>query len=173
MKKAAFAAIAEALNHAGVAFITVGGIAVVEHGYGRNTYDVDLVIHLAPDSVMRAFGALAQIGYRPRVPITAEQFAQPEERLRLIEEKRMEVLNFWSDEHRETALDIFVSEPFDFVEEYAKAETREISPGLSVRIVTLGTLFEMKHAAGHPKNLADIDELSLLHGLPSSYDKPE
>lgn len=42
----------------------------------KNTYDVDLVIRLAPDVIMRAFSALAGIGYRPSVPITAEQFAQ-------------------------------------------------------------------------------------------------
>ena len=31
----------------------------------------------------------------------------------------------------------------------------------------------MKKAADRPKDLADIDELSLLHGLPSNYDKTE
>jgi hypothetical protein len=173
VKKADLEAIVQALSHANVAFIIVGGIAVIEHGYGRNTYDLDLVVRLSPDGVMKAFGALASIGYRPRVPITAEQFAQPEERRRLIEEKRMEVLNFWSDDHRETPLDVFVTEPFNFADEYAKTEIRELTPGLPVHIVSLATLLQMKKAAGRPKDLADIDELSLLHGLPSSYDKAE
>ena len=173
MRKTDFEAIVETLNRADVAFIVVGGIAVIEHGYGRNTYDVDLVIRLVPDSILRAFDALTTIGYTPRVPITAEEFAQPEQRRQLIEEKRMKVLNFWSDARRETPLDVFVAEPFDFAEEYLKAATRELSSGLSVRIVSLPTLFEMKKAAGRPQDLADIDELSLLHGLPSSYDKAD
>jgi len=173
VKKADFEAIVEALNGARVAFIVVGGIAVIEHGYGRNTYDVDLVIRLVPDSVARTFEALATIGYHPRVPITAEDFAQPERRRSLIEDKHMQVLNFWNDRRRETPLDVFVSEPFDFDQEFGKAETRELSPGLLVRIVSLSTLFEMKKAAGRPKDLADIDELSLLHGLPSSYDQAD
>jgi hypothetical protein len=42
-----------------------------------------------------------------------------------------------------------------------------------VRIVSLPTLLQMKKSAGRPKDLADIDELSLLHGLPSSYDKAD
>jgi hypothetical protein len=173
LKKEDFKAIAVALTVADVPFITVGGIAVNEHGYGRNTFDVDLVIGLTPAAVLRAFSALEQIGYRPRVPVTAQEFSQPEERARLIEEKGMKVLNFWSERHPETPLDIFVTEPFDFAKEYARAHVRELAPEVMVRIVTLPVLFEMKKTAGRPKDLADLDELSLLHGLPSSYDKPE
>lgn len=68
---------------------------------------------------------------------------------------------------------MFVTEPFDFAIEYERAIEREVAPGLTVRIVSLETLFAMKRAAKRPKDLADIDELSLLHGLPSSYDRAE
>jgi predicted nucleotidyltransferase len=173
MKKDDFAAIARALNDVSVPFIVVGGVAVIEHGYGRNTYDVDLVLHLTRDAILRCFDALAALGYQPRVPITAEQFADPDERRRILTEKQMQVLNFWSDDHRQTPLDLFVTEPFVFEEEYEKSEEREVAPGLSVRIVSLGTLLDMKRVAGRPKDLADIDELSLLHGLPSSYDEAD
>lgn len=173
MKKADFVAIVQALNAAAVPFIVVGGLAVIEHGYGRNTYDIDLVVELEPASILHAFHALGILGYFPRVPIAAKDFAAPEQRRCLIEEKQMQVLNFWSDQRRETPLDIFVTEPFNFAEEYARAETREVMPGVSAKIVSLPTLLEMKRAAGRPKDLADIDELSLLHGLPSSYDNAE
>ncbi|HEU4771566.1 MAG TPA: hypothetical protein VFS68_05360, partial [Candidatus Udaeobacter sp.] len=63
MRKADFEAIARALNDAGVPFIIVGGIAVVEHGYGRNTVDVDMVIRLDRQSVLKAFEALGKLGY--------------------------------------------------------------------------------------------------------------
>lgn len=172
MRKTDFHDIVKALNDADVPFITVGGLAVNEHGYGRNTFDVDLVVRLTSDAVHGAFAALATLGYRPRVPITVEEFGSAEQRRRLIEEKQIKVLNFWSDLRRETPLDLFVSEPFDFSAEYARAEIREVSPGVNVHVVCLPTLLAMKRAAGRPKDLADIDELSLLHGLPSSYDEP-
>lgn len=173
MTKAHFHFIAEALHRAEVPFLVVGGVAVVEHGYGRNTFDVDLVIRLTPDVIERAFSALAQIGYRPSVPITAAQFADADARRALLEEKNMQVLNFWSDERRETPLDVFVTEPFEFAAEYERGLEREVAPGLTVRIVSLHTLLAMKREASRPKDLADIDELSLLHGLPSSYDNAE
>jgi hypothetical protein len=170
MRKDDFTEVVKALNGAAVPFLVVGGIAVIAHGYGRNTYDVDLVIRLTPDFVNRAFGALALIGYVPRVPITAEQFGDAEKRRVLLDEKQMQVLNFWSDRHRETPVDVFVAEPFDFAAEYEGALLEELAPGVNVRIISLPTLLQMKKLAGRPKDLADIDELSLLHGLPSSYD---
>jgi predicted nucleotidyltransferase len=173
MRKHDFGEIVKTLNDAAVPFLVVGGIAVIAHGYGRNTYDVDLVIRLTPDFVNRAFAALASIGYAPRVPITAEQLGDVGRRRALFDEKQMQVLNFWSDRHRETPVDVFVDEPFDFAAEYEGALMQEIRPGVNVRIVSLATLLQMKRSAGRPKDLADIDELSLLHGLPSSYDKAD
>ena len=83
----------------------------------------------------------------------------------------MKVLKFWSDEHRDTSLDVFVDEPFDFTAEFAIAPVRESLPGLPIHIVSLETLLAMKRSAGRPQDLADIDELNLLHGNPSSYDR--
>lgn len=39
---------------------------------------MDLVIALDSANVISAFDALATLGYKPRVPITAEQFANAE-----------------------------------------------------------------------------------------------
>jgi hypothetical protein len=157
-------AVVRALNDAGVAYIVVGGLAVVAHGYGRTTWDVDLVIQLRPPSIFNAFRALASLGYRPRVPVTADGFADPEQRARWIAEKGMTVLNFHSDRHRETPVDVFVTEPFDFEEEYRRALVEEVSPGVAVRILRLEVLVRLKRDAGRPQDLADIAELRLLHG---------
>ncbi|MGH7544175.1 MAG: nucleotidyl transferase AbiEii/AbiGii toxin family protein [Gemmatimonadota bacterium] len=164
MKVASFEAVVRALNGAGVPFIVVGGLAVNAHGYGRATWDVDLVIRLRPDAIRAAFSALASLGYTPRVPVTAEGFGDPEQRARWIAEKGMAVLNFHSDGHRETPVDVFVTEPFDFDEEHRLALVVELAPGVPVRILRLAALLELKRQAGRPQDLADIAELRLLHG---------
>lgn len=170
MKLASFEAIVRALDEAGVRYLVVGGLAVIAHGYGRTTYDVDLVVGLEPGNVRAAFAALARIDYHPSVPITAEQFADAGLRESWRAEKGMLVLKFWSDRHRETRLDVFNHEPFPFDEELRRSTRQEIAPGLLAPVVTLDTLLAMKRAAGRGKDLADIDELHLAHGRPSSYD---
>lgn len=171
MKVASFEAVVRALNEAGVRFIVVGGIAVIAHGYGRATRDVDLVIQLQPDAIVRAFAALQNLGYAPRVPITAAQFANAKLRAEWMREKEMRVLNFHGDTHRETPIDIFIFEPFDFEEEYRSALVQESAPGLPVRILRLESLLRMKTEAGRSQDIADVDELNLLHGRKSSYDR--
>ena len=78
MKLASFEAIVRALNDGKVRYLIAGGLAVNAHGYLRFTKDVDFVLHLMPDNIQRAFAALGGLGYRPSVPITAEQFADAE-----------------------------------------------------------------------------------------------
>lgn len=164
MKLASIEAISRALDQAGVPFIVVGGLAVVAHGYGRQTQDLDIVIRLQPENVLNAFRALASLGYRPRVPVTAERFADARQRSQWIAEKGMTVLNFHSDQHRDTPVDVFVAEPFDFSEEHRLAMVEEVAPGVPVHIVRLESLLRLKQAAGRPQDLADIAELRLLHG---------
>jgi hypothetical protein len=114
MRLSSFEAIAKALDTGGVRYLVAGGLAVNAHGYLRFTKDLDLVVQLVPDNVMRAFAALEGLGYRPAVPVTAGQFADTGTREGWIRDKGMKVLQFWSDAHRETPIDMFVSEPFDF-----------------------------------------------------------
>lgn len=158
MKLASFDSIVRTLEGAGVRYLVAGGLAVNAHGYLRFTKDVDLVLRLDPDNILSAFAALEWLGYRPLVPVTGAQFADAEQRGRWIREKGMTVLNFWCDAHRETPIDVFVTEPFDFEYEYDHALVRPLGP-VAVRFVTIPTLIRMKELAGRPQDRIDIDYL--------------
>lgn len=160
MRLASFEMIAGALESAGVRYLVAGGLAVNAHGVLRFTKDLDLVVELIPDNIARAFAALQGLGYRPSVPITATHFADKVQRQRWIDEKGMQVLQFWSDAHRETPIDMFVSEPFAFDQEYERALVKPLHSTIPVRFVSLPTLIEMKRRAGRREDLADIEQLS-------------
>lgn len=164
LKKHGLENVAKALNDASVPYILVGGVAVIAHGYGRSTQDVDIVVQLRPDAVRAAFSALATLGYTPRVPVTAEQFSDGEQRKRWIAEKGMMVLNFHSDRNAQAPVDMFVSEPFDFQSEYDSAMIVQVGPGIPVRVLRLATLLRLKREAGRPQDLADVAELEEIHG---------
>ena len=162
MKLAAFEAIVTALRNARVRYLVAGGVAVNAHGYVRLTQDVDLVIQLKPDNIRSAFEALAGLGYRPTVPVTADQFADPAQRARWVREKGMQVLNFHSELHRPFTVDVFVTEPFDFEREYDAAMQGELAPGLTVRFVSIPALIAMKQLANRPRDHDDIEHLKLI-----------
>ena len=159
MKVSSFEAIVRSFDEVGVRYLVAGGLAVNAHGYMRLTKDVDLVLDLQPENVARALAALDRLGYRPTVPVAAAQFADPEQRRRWIQEKEMKVFQLWSDEHRDTPIDLFVEEPFPFDEEYSRAVVKPLYGTVEVRFVSLGTLIGMKEAAGRAQDRVDIEHL--------------
>src|SRR5690606_38102618 len=148
MRLKSFETIIRALNGAEVRYLIAGGLAVNAHGYLRFTKDVDLVIALETDNIHRAISALKKLGYRPAIPVEAEQFADAAIRQQWISEKGLTVFQLWSEDHIETPIDIFVKEPFDFDEEYHHALLKPLYGEMDVRFVSLQTLLRMKHAAG-------------------------
>jgi hypothetical protein len=161
MKLASFETLVAALEGAGVRYLVAGGLAVNAYGYLRFTKDVDLVVQLVPETIEAAFRALATLGYRPMVPITATQFADPTLRAGWIRDKGMQVLQFWSDQHRETPVDVFVTEPFPFDDEYRIALVKPLHGKIPVRFVSIPTLIRMKEAAGRPQDRIDIEHLRM------------
>lgn len=144
-----------------VRFLVADGLAVNVHGLMRMTLDIDLVVELETGNIGRLFAALASVGYGPTVPVSAAEFGDVATRERWVREKNMRVLRFYSDEHRETPVDVFASEPFPFQEEYDRAVIRELAGVGGVRVVSLPTLVRMKQDAGRPQDLVDVDNLRL------------
>jgi hypothetical protein len=73
----------------------------------------------------------------------------------------MQVLQFWSDAHRETPIDVFVREPFPFEEEYARALVKPLYGEIEVRFVSLVTLIRMKEAVGRAQDRIDVEQLRM------------
>jgi Nucleotidyl transferase AbiEii toxin, Type IV TA system len=51
--------ICRSLNESGARYLLIGGFALIAHGAGRFTKDIDLLIDDAPDNVARVKRALA------------------------------------------------------------------------------------------------------------------
>lgn len=150
-----------ALEAGKVRYLVVGGVAVVLHGHLRTTADLDLVIQLASDNARRAVAALATLGFRPRAPVPAEQFADAQARQSWIEEKDLTVFSLWSDRLPDLEVDLFVKEPFPFDEVYARA-VRVPLDTTTATVVSLEDLIALKRAAGRAIDLADVEALRAI-----------
>lgn len=151
------------LEREGVRFLVVGGVAVVLHGYLRTTVDLDLVIQLDRSNVLRAIDVFNRLGFKPRVPVPIESFADESERARWVREKNARVFSLWHPDEPGFLVDLFVEEPFDFEERYRRAAVARLGQD-EVRVLAIGDLVEMKRAAGRAQDLADVEALLRLQG---------
>ncbi|MEX0832390.1 MAG: DUF6036 family nucleotidyltransferase [Actinomycetota bacterium] len=158
---AAFEQIFRALNDAGVRYVTVGGVAVVLHGHARLTTDLDLAIDLAAEPSAAAIQALESLGFRPRLPVKAADFADPAIRQRWIEEKSMEVFTMWDPEDPTHVVDLFVTSPIDFDELWERSVPVDLEV-TQVLIASIPDLIRMKSATDRPLDREDIVALKAI-----------
>lgn len=151
----------EALNARGVRYLIAGGFAVVLHGYARLTVDLDLVVDLAPAEARKAVATLTGLGFRPRLPVEPEAFADPQQRRQWSEQRGVRVFAMFDPTEPLREIDLFIDEPAPFEELWARS--LEVSLGTTtVRVVGRDDLIEMKRRAGRPRDLEDIAALEEL-----------
>lgn len=158
----ALTAVLRGMNEAGARYLVVGGLAVNAYGYVRTTQDIDLVIALDGTNVKKVFEALQALGYRPIIPVSADQLADAEQRDRWIREKEMTVLSLFSNDFPGFSVDLFVDPPFDFDVESMRALRAEVAEGVEVPFVALDTLIRMKETAGRHRDLDDLEHLQWI-----------
>ncbi|MBI5612240.1 MAG: hypothetical protein HY942_04095 [Gammaproteobacteria bacterium] len=151
----------KALNDAGVKYVVVGGFATVLHGYARLTMDVDLMVDLAPQEATRAMQTLESLGFEPRAPVPAAQFADAAKRKEWIEQKGMKVFSLHNPANPMLTVDVFVQHPIPFTDLRSRAE-RMVIDGVPVYICSIEDLITLKQLAGRPLDLLDIEKLRII-----------
>lgn len=151
----------ETLNLKGVRYVVVGGVATVLHGFARLTADIDLVVDLAPAEARKAIEALLGLGLRPRVPVDARQFADPETRRSWVETRGMQVFTLTDPANPMRAVDLFVESPIPFDELWDRADLMPLA-GTVVRVAAIPDLIRMKRLAARPQDLIDIEALEAI-----------
>jgi hypothetical protein len=156
-----FEPIFRALEAAEVRYMAVGGLATVLHGFTRLTVDLDLVVDLAPEEAAKAIEALVGLGFVPRVPVPAAQFADPARRNVWILEKNMRVFTMIDPANPLRQVDLFVEPPLPFEAMWNRSELLDLG-GYRVRVAAIEDLIAMKRSAGRPQDLIDIEALERI-----------
>lgn len=139
-----------------VRYVVVGGIAVVLHGVPRATFDLDLLVDLAPENVLALVEALEALGYRPRAPVPARDLAIAERRAEWVRGKKMRAFTFWHSRGGE--VDVLLDAPIDYAE---AARDRLIvdADGTPVPLASIECLIRLKEAAGREVDRSDVEAL--------------
>jgi hypothetical protein len=156
-----FETIFEELITNGVRFVVVGGVAVNAHGVPRFTADIDLIVELEQENVLRLARCMTRLGFKPKVPVPPEALADPANRESWQREKNMRVFSFQHPDRPYEIVDIFVNEPMPFGELWAKKELVPFGR-IALPVIGIDHLLQLKRDAGRLQDLSDIEALERL-----------
>jgi len=156
-----FVALFDVLNKNNVQYLVAGGVAVNLYGIERATADIDLVVYLESENLGRFIDVMKGLGFKPKIPVRFEEFADAKKRKLWIQEKGIEVFSIFDPKNPFLLLDVFIKPPFDFPKAYASRKT--IRAGrVSIPVVSIQRLIDMKKKAGRPQDLADVYHLQKI-----------
>ncbi len=156
-----FQTIFKEINKLGIDYLVVGGLAVNFHGVPRMTYDIDLMVLLEPENILKLVSKLTQWGYRPKIPIDPRDLADESKRNSWIHEKGMKALNFYSETLPIGEIDIVIDSPILYKELRNRAIKIELQDE-KIPTVSIHDLIELKLRAGRRQDLADVEHLRIV-----------
>ena len=147
-----------ALARAGVDFVVIGGVAVIAHGYERNTKDLDICYSPDGANLEALGGVLVDLGARLRGIEEEIPFVPDARTLR-----RTQILTL---DTRDGGLDLLVDPDGAPGYNALKAHAERINfDGHEIHIASIADLLAMKRAAGRPQDQADIEALDAIRRL--------
>jgi len=158
-----FQTIFEELNKLGIDYLVIGGLAVNFHGVPRMTYDIDLMILLESENILKLVTKLTHWGYKPRVPIDPRDLAVETKRNSWVQDKGMKALNLYSETLPIGEIDIVIDTPIPYEQLRSRAVRIELRDE-KIPTVSIHDLIELKLRAGRKQDLADVEHLRMVLG---------
>lgn len=147
--------VAKAFKKHGVPFGVVGGYAVALHGAVRGTVDLDLVLRLRRKDFVAAAEALATLGLKPKLPVTAGEVF--DFRKEYIARKNVVAWSFWNPADPSEIVDVVITHDLAKMKVLAVRWGRDEIP-----LVSKKDLIAMKKESARPQDLEDIKALESL-----------
>jgi hypothetical protein len=151
----------EELNKENIDYLVVGGLAVNFHGIPRMTYDIDLMIHLDSENILKLVSKFVGWGYRPRVPVNPEDLADEKKRNGWIQEKNMKAFTFYNESQAIGEVDLVVESPIPYDDLRARAIIIRLE-GQAIPVVSIQDLIELKLEAGLNQDISDVENLRAI-----------
>ncbi|MBU2572803.1 MAG: hypothetical protein KKH28_01835 [Elusimicrobia bacterium] len=159
------------LSEEKVRYLIIGGIAVNLYGFSRVTGDLDIMLDLDDNtSVLGFIKAVKELGFKPKVPVRIDDFADSSKRRNWVEEKNMKVFSVYNPANEIEHVDVMVENFIDFAGAY---RTKEIIPagGLKLPVVSIDALIKLKGIAGRRRDEIDIAALQEIKAIRNEKNK--
>jgi len=147
-----------ALGAANVDYVLVGGLAVLLHGYQRNTTDVDVVLALTDENLSRFVDCAKKANLTPVLPISIDALRDPALIDQWHREKGLLAFALRDPGKMATIIDVLVRPVVPFAQLKRNAKVRHIG-ALTIPVASIDDLITLKTGTGRTKDMIDIEEL--------------
>ncbi len=138
--------------------MVAGGIAVNLYGIERSTADIDIVLKLKKENLLKFVRVAKALGLKPRLPVKLDDFVEPEKRKAWISDKGMVVFSLYDAKNPFFLIDTLVEIPFDFDKVYKQRKRIKFEDTI-IPVVPIDELIEMKEKSNRPQDRADVFHL--------------
>lgn len=147
------------LADADIDFVIVGGLAMQMHGYGRQTYDVDVALAMNAGNLEKFVSLAAELKLVPVIPEKLESLKNSQQLDRWHVEKGM--VAFALRGPGDLVLDVLIR-PVVVFDDLRENSVIKSFLGRKFKLAGLDDLLLMKRAAARPKDLIDIIAIEKL-----------
>lgn len=151
----------EGLDRLRVRYVVAGGFAVNFHQIQRATVDLDLIIQIEKENILKFVSLMSELGFAPRLPVRPEGFADDHLRKQWIKDKGMMVFTFIHKKNPFEVIDIFSEEPIPFDQLWN--QRLEVNAfGIKIPVLGKNHLIELKKRSGREKDKFDVEQLNKI-----------
>ncbi len=151
----------QSLSDEQVQYVLVGGMAVQLHGFLRATFDIDLVLAMGDENLVRFIAVAKRYGLVPAIPVPIESLRSADQIDQWHREKGMLAFALREPQIGGSVVDILVRPEVPFDRLMANAVAGELF-SRRVWIASIEDLITMKHIANRPKDQLDIVALEKI-----------
>jgi len=149
------------LSEGQVQYVLVGGMAVQLHGFMRSTFDIDLVLAMNDENLVRFIGVAKRFGLIPSIPVSIESLRNASQIEQWHREKGMLAFALREPQVGGGVVDILVRPEVPFEQLMENAVAGELF-ARQVWIASIDDLLTMKRVANRPKDQLDVVALEKI-----------
>lgn len=151
----------QSLSEKSVQYVLVGGLAVQLHGYMRSTFDIDLVLAMNDENLVRFIAVAKRYGLVPSNPVPIDSLRNANQIEQWHREMGMLAFALREPQVGGSVVDILVRPSVPFEQLMANAVVGELL-AQKIRIASIDDLIAMKRTANRAKDQLDIAALEKI-----------
>jgi hypothetical protein len=159
-----YQSIIEKMNEENIEYLVAGGIAVNLYGYIRATMDLDILMVLDDINIGKFIKIVKDLGYKPRVPVSLDDFSNAAARQKWMREKGMKVFSVYNPVNAMEHVDVLLEESIDIRKAFERREVVR-SGDLAINLVHIDDLIRLKEIAGRERDKIDVKALAKIKEL--------